>query len=247
MPWILEMSRPTFWNTIVDWLCVHPSHNSCAEALLSSVAMSDGISQEGIKVERGHIDGALIWWECPQKKRHWRTFSRSLCTHTSRKGHVRIQWEVGCLQARKRAPSPETYLDGPASRTSSLQNYEREKKEFCCLSRPVCDDLLWQPGHSNQSLLSWPQSGNQEGYSCKFIPLVWGFLPEYCFLSILQPNLMEQCENYQKCATHAHTTLLTTVSQALLLLFKFQKGSGRNFTAKASTVDPWATWKLICI
>lgn len=23
------------------------------------------ISQEGIKVERGHIDGALIWWECP--------------------------------------------------------------------------------------------------------------------------------------------------------------------------------------
>jgi len=37
-----------------------PIHNSCAEALLSSVAMRDGISQEGIKVERGHIDGALI-------------------------------------------------------------------------------------------------------------------------------------------------------------------------------------------
>ena len=80
----------------------------------------------------------------------------------------------------------------------------KKKKEFCCLSSPVCYDLLWQPGHSNQSLLSWPQSGNQEGYRRKFIPSVWGFLPEYCFLSILQPNLMEQCENYQKCATHTH-------------------------------------------
>ena len=174
-------------------------------------------------------DGSVL------RRRDTEELSPALSAHT----HPEKASDKLAVCKPRRQSSLETYPDVPASRTPSLQNYEREKKkQFCCLSRPVCDDLLWQPGRSNQSLLWWPQFGNQEGYRCKFIPLVWGFLPKYCFLSILQPNLMEQCENYQKCATHAHTTLLTTVSLALLLLSTLQKDSERNFTAKESTVDP---------
>ena len=61
--------------------------------------------------------------------------------NTQRKGHMRTvrRWPSA---SQKETSHQKPTLLAPWSWTSSLQNCE--KTNFCCLSYPVCDILLWQ-------------------------------------------------------------------------------------------------------
>lgn len=142
-------------------------------------------------------------------------------------------------------PSLETYPDGPASRAPSLQNYER--KQFCCLSCPACDDLLWQPGHSNQSLLLrisvWEPGGVQMQIYLTGLRLsAWILLP---FHSVIQSygtmwKLPEVCDTRRHNIAYYRLTGPTSALQ-------ITKRCWEKFHSKGKYSWPWATWKLICI
>lgn len=82
MPWTLEMQSPTFWNTTADLTCVQPIPQFLCWVLLSSVAMRDGLSQEGIKAASSHTDRALIWRGVLRRRDPESFLSLSLHTHT---------------------------------------------------------------------------------------------------------------------------------------------------------------------
>ena len=68
-------------------------------------------------------------------------------TRTQKKGWVRTQQDGGCLQLKETGLTRDQHCWYLELDTSSHQNCE--KFNFCCLSDPIYDILLWQPKQTN--------------------------------------------------------------------------------------------------